>query len=183
MSDITVSQEPAADSFSVKLTGDGIQLERNIDQATALEILAVVMGRSAGSRTQERGESASATRRSTARSIREYLDEIEAVRNPDKILGIANFLISEHGYKRVTSADIKNAFPSAGETVPANFPRDLRWAVTNGWLGEDPTQRGAYYVTETGRAAIEERFSADVRRGTGQARRRRTRRSQRRASE
>ena len=176
------AREEASEAFALSLEGDGIKIQRSVDRHTALEVVALLMG---GSPSVIRGqEPGSADRlrgrrdaRSTGRSLREYLNEVGAARNPDQIVTIASYLIDERGQGLVTSAEIKREFPSAGEPIPANFSRDFRLAVTSGWLGEDPGQAGAFYITETGRNAIARRFSGEVRRATGQPRRRRGRRT------
>lgn len=176
------AREETSEAFVLSLEGDGIKIQRTVDRHTALEVVALLMGGSPSVVSGQEPGPADRVRgrrdaRSTGRSLRECLNEVGAARNPDKIVTIASYLIDERGQDRVTSAELKGNFPSAGESIPANFARDFRLVVTKGWLGEDPGQAGAFYVTETGRNAIAQRFSGDVRRAAGQTRRRRGRRT------
>jgi hypothetical protein len=65
-------------------------------------------------------------------SLREFLDESQASRNPDKITVIGEYLYQHEGKSEFSRDDIKGRFKHAGEGAPANFPRDFSWAVKNG---------------------------------------------------
>jgi hypothetical protein len=99
------------------------------------------------------------------------MDEVNATRNVEKILTIANFI--EKQGETVTRDAIKTRFRDAAEPVPGNYPRDFRWTVKNGWLARVAGSPGEFYVTEAGHNAIEERFSAEIRKKTGVAKGRR----------
>ena len=101
-------------------------------------------------------------------SLRELLDDVEAKRNPDKILTIGKYLIAFRGQESFTSEQVKAQFRAAGESTPGNLARDFRWAVTNGWIAEDHGAPGEYYVTSNGEEALTAHFSKEITKKTGQ---------------
>jgi hypothetical protein len=157
-----------------------------VDEATAFQILAAVMGGAALSRVTARGAHAVdlPRPRPTAGerlSLREHMDEFEPKRNPDKILAIAAYLVDMGGMETFTPDDVKKQFRDAAEPVPANYPRDWGWAVSNRWLAK-ADEPGEFYITMRGRDALAQKFSADVKRATTQGTRTR-RRTRKKATE
>lgn len=164
------------EGFDLNLTGTGISLSRKVNRDAALQILAIAMGGGGGfspgasylqqgQRQQQARGSASGERV----SLREYLDEVEAKRNPDKILAIGKYLVVHRNQGSFTGEQVKAQFRAAGEAIPGNFPRDLRWAITNGWIAEDHASPGEYYITSSGEAALTAHFSKEIKKRTGQS--------------
>src|SRR5690606_38433132 len=81
-----------------------------------------------------------------------------AKRNPDKILAIAAFLREATGAEDFSADEIKAYFPKAGEKVPANYNRDFKWVISSGWMAENHQQPDRFYITNTGRRALSEKF-------------------------
>lgn len=175
--------------IEVSVSGDGISIKRNVDEHIARDIVNILMGgtaayipnrsgRSQGSYdTEDRSDQSDRSRRM---SLREYLDESQASRNPDKITVIGEFISEFEGRSEFSRDDIKSRFKQAGEAPPGNFGRDFAWAVSNGWVAEDTKNPGAYYVTNKGREAIEAKFASEVAKATRQksgSRRRSSRRN------
>lgn len=154
--------------FLLSLSGDGINLNREIDRDVALQVLNVVLG--AGASAPSAGERPTTPLDHTggprAISLREYLDEVQPARKPDQIVTIANFICEYEGTEDVSRDEIKAKFSSAREPVPTNFARDFAWAVKNGWLHGVPGKKGRYYITTIGLQAIESRFSSKVKKAT-----------------
>jgi hypothetical protein len=156
--------------YALSLKGDGLSLDRKVNETTARSIMNLVLGGVASFPKQlsERGSPISAPRAALTEhderpmSLREYLDDVEAKRNPDKIVSIAEFLSSREGQHDFTSEDLKGRFRTAGEAPPGNFSRDFAWTVQNGWIAEDAQKAGVYYVTQRGKQAIEQKFSKEV---------------------
>ena len=109
-------------------------------------------------------------------SLREFLDYVTATRNPEKIVAIAEYLSARESKADVSKDEVLAQFRVARELVPANFSRDFAWALSIGWIAEDAHNMGRFYVTKTGKAAIQERFSREIKKKSGikPARRRRT---------
>jgi hypothetical protein len=156
--------------YAVTLKGEGLSLDRKVDVATARSVMNLLLGgtASAGRQMGERGNTISVPPVQVIQhderplSLREYLDQVEAKRNPDKIVSIAEFLSFGEGQHDFTSEDLKGRFRTAGEAPPANFSRDFSWTIQNGWIAEDAQKPGVYYVTQRGKQAIEQRFSKEI---------------------
>jgi hypothetical protein len=61
-----------------------------------------------------------------------------------------------------TQEDIVSAFEEGGEPVPANLSRDITWAKKTGWIAPKSDLDGHFYVTGSGRAAIQQNFSEEI---------------------
>lgn len=157
--------------YTLSLKGEGMAVEREIDEDMALEVLGIVMGGGGGVDTthaeDKQGASRAKARRNGRQSLREYLDEVQAKRNPDKILAIAKYAIENTDKGTVTRNDVKTGFKDAAEAVPGNYGRDFRWVVRNGWLAQDSSNKNEFYVTDTGSEALEQKFSAEIKKKTG----------------
>jgi hypothetical protein len=154
----------------LSLEGDGIAFEREIDEVTALDILAVVMSgggtiTSPQTPTIKHGVPRPQPRTGAGRqSLREYLDEVQPKRNPDKILAIAKYLSNET--ENFTRKQVQERFRDAAEPVPGNYGRDFTWCVRNGWLAPVAGSQDEYYVTKAGNDALAEKFSSEIKKKT-----------------
>jgi BMFP domain-containing protein YqiC len=99
-------------------------------------------------------------------SIRKFLRESGAQRNPDKIVAIGAFLRDHLGWESFSRHDIRSQLKNSGARVPRNLTRDLKWALDIGWIEEVPDNRGWYVVTEAGQEALDGRFSSEFRNAT-----------------
>jgi len=168
---------PKGQTFTLRLEGGGVIVEREVDEATALDIITAVMGRGnlsrvvtaghAGARTTDLPRSSTPRSGGLAPSARGYIEQYEAKRNVDKILALAAYIADTREHDTVTPDDVKREFRNAAEPVPGNYARDFRWAVQNDWLALADGYPGEYYVTSKGRDALKNKFSADVKKGTG----------------
>jgi hypothetical protein len=167
-----VDPEGGEELYTISVRGKGITVEKSVPAQVARQVVNVVMGGAvsdSASVSGNRADGPSAPTPGVRRtSLREFLEESEARRNPDKITVIAEYLLRFEEAELFTREDIRGRFRLAGEAVPANFPRDFTWAVRNGWVAEDPKSPGSFYVTQKGRNAIESNFSNEVKRGTPQ---------------
>lgn len=155
-------------SYTLTLKGDGVSISREIDEITATAVIQAMMGSGIGAASPfNRDRQASVPPSGLRKSLREALDEAEAKRMPDKIVTIGEFLISQAGQEDFSKEDVRARFRAAGEAAPGNFGRDFAWTVSNGWVAEDPNNPGRYYVTQTGKAAIEAKFSGEVKKKSG----------------
>jgi hypothetical protein len=166
--EVAVSESEMEQTYTLSLTGDGISIERVVDQETARAIVGIVLGGRRDSNAAPMPTGAQSPRVSQERmSLREFLNEAEAKRMPDKIVSIGEYLMSHAGQEGFSVEDLRSGFRLAAEPLPANFRRDHQWTVSNGWIAEDPRNPGTYYVTQSGKAAIEAKFSGDVKKKTG----------------
>jgi len=188
MSSVAQAEEEDQDkgpAYNITLSGPGTEITRKVSEAVALAVINVLMDGGglipfAGQATLHAGSSSSGTPTRppagpTRRSLREYMDETQPKRYPEKIVTIAQWLLEESGRDTFTRDELKSHFRLAGEAVPANYSRDFNLAVSSGWIAED-RGTGAYYVTQRGRDAIAQQFSAEARKAPSVRRpRRRTR--------
>lgn len=179
--DETTDEAPKGETYNLTLTGGGLSVNREVDEATAFQILAVVMGGATLPRVTSGGSGgAHAVDLPRSRppaagrlSLREHMDEFEPKRNPDKILAIAAYLTDTREMDTFTPDEVKKEFRNASEPVPANYSRDWNWAVANGWIAKADDEPGEFYITLRGREALTQKFSADVKKATKQTSRRR----------
>jgi hypothetical protein len=174
--------------YQLTLNGNGLSVQRNIHEDVARHILNVVLGGAPiGAVEATRAGLGHATpssanaRESTLPpiSLREFIDNCGAKRNPDRILAIGIFMMDHEGAQDFGREEVKARFRTAGEPVPGNYPRDFAWTIHNGWIAEDPANPARHYVTRKGKDAIAQKFSTEVLKGSAQkpASRKRTRRS------
>jgi len=159
--------EDVPKSFALRLSGDGISIEQQVDQRTALQIVQVVMGGGAPIAGLTNNVVNSRPAGGTSLSLREYLDEIGAKKKPDQITTIAQFVCEIEGQDDFGRDDIRSRFITAREPPPGNFGRDFAVAERNGWIAKVHGKKNRYYVTAKGSQAISNNFSN----GKGAARR------------
>src|ERR1700730_764236 len=172
--------ESSEELYAVSIEGNGITIQKSVPAHIARQMINVIMGGAIVDEPVSRHDAAVSTNDASLgtghvppvggrrTSLREFLDESQASRNPDKITAIAEYLLVHEAIELFTRDDIKGRYRAAGEAAPANFPRDFTWAVKNGWVAEDPKSQGSFYVTQKGRNAIENKFSSEVKKGTPQ---------------
>ena len=92
--------EPPNGTFTLNISGFGINVERKIDGQTLAAILAIVMGAA-----KPVVETPDTTGTSTASSdgaavqisLREFFDEVRATRKPDQIVAIGHYITQFEG--------------------------------------------------------------------------------------
>jgi hypothetical protein len=173
-------------TYELSLTGPGTTIKRKVDQDVALGIITLVMEGmpvAPGTRSVPLNQGRPATGVTLprtgrgAQSVGEFLAEAQAKRYPDKIVAFGVYLEDYADKKPFTRDDIRSQFPRAGEGIPANFSRDFRWAVANKWVAADHGSKEEFFVTTTGRKALEAKFSDEFVKKTKQSTTRRRGRS------
>jgi hypothetical protein len=171
-----MEQSEKAEAFSISVEGDGVAIKKDVDPARARMVIDLLMGGSlppdpsatpAAQGTTVRPEpgTQSPSARPTGRmSLREFLNDTQASSYPEKIVAIGTFLDVHEGQDSFTREDIKTRLAQAREKAPGNLPRDFGVVLRNGWMDEDPSKPDTFFVTNTGRQAVDQRFSGDVRR-------------------
>jgi hypothetical protein len=156
--------------FSLKLSGEGMNVEQQIDQRSALQVLQVVMGGGLPAPVAVAANDAAPAQAApgVALSLREYLDKHNAKMKPDQIATIAQYVCDVEGQPDFGREDIKSRFITAREPLPSNFSRDFNIAIERGWIAPVLNKRDRLYVTAKGAQAINSNFST----GKGAAARR-----------
>ncbi|WP_156765948.1 hypothetical protein [Mycobacterium sp. E342] len=188
-----------SDMFQVSVKGTGVELTRTVDQTTALSVIATVLGGGAtpptavvaprvptaapvSSHRATRDEPAASTDGLDHMTIGEYIDDCGAQPFPAKITAIGRFLELKLGQTSFTKEEVRSQFRPAGEAQPANFHRDFGEAIAQRWIAEEPNEKGQYFVTKTGKAAIAAKFDKSTRRAAPARRKRATGKSDNRDS-
>jgi hypothetical protein len=147
--------------FSLRLSGEGINIEQEIDQRVAVQVIQVVMGGGAPTVTGlssvgSKGDVRSAD--GVPLSLREYLDKIGASKKPEQITTIAHFICDYERQDDFSREDVRSRFLTAREPLPGNFGRDFAVALTRGWIAEVHGKKNRFYVTARGVQAINNKF-------------------------
>lgn len=159
----------ASSGYKLTLKGDGITVERDISEVLAKDIIAMVLGggipqassispTSSTAIPQQNYSQQQSNPSVPRKSLREYLNEVGAKKNPQKILVIAHYLVSFMGKETFSIADIKPQFKVASEPMPANLNRDFQVVAQNGWIAPDHAERKMFFITKTGLDALNNRF-------------------------
>jgi hypothetical protein len=155
-------------SYRVKIDAEGISIEREVPAQVGRQVVLLVLTGEAGGLALARTPKSASTSEAVppvgeeATSLREYLDECEASRAPDKITAIGLFLKNHRARVNFERGELDVLFAEAGETVPKNLPRDFRWAVRLGWIAPTPGDAGRYYVTAKGTDVVNKKFPREV---------------------
>ena len=165
--------EDADEKYEVKVKGPGIAADRNVALSKALAVLQIIFGQEYSPTSvlgAGGGLPSSGIQKSTALelargqqlSVREYLAQVAGKSIHAKIAAVGRYMRDFEGLNDFSRDDIKARFRSAGELMPGNYARDFQKAVQAGWIGEDPQNRGHFYVTRTGDEAIDRKFEGAV---------------------
>lgn len=154
------------------IEGQNIKYQKEITEALAVRIMQICSTKELFQKSEINSEEESYSLEADygrPQSPAEYLNKYGPQRNPDKILAFASFLEEIRNQNRFSPNEIKKLFVDAGEVVPANFTRDFKWVITSSWVANDPSKKGIYYVTSTGKRVIKEGFPKELIKKTSQS--------------
>jgi len=170
--------EPHEDSFKITIEGGGLSMNRTIDAERARVLINILMGGAASEPVVTKGmgglhqpQQQQPPRSGVPISLREFLNEAQATNWPAKITAIGTYMHDNEDRPSFTRDEVRTRFRQAGEAQPGNFHRDFAVTIQNGWISEDPKNPGSHYVTNSGRKAVESKFSGEVKRAATPARR------------
>jgi hypothetical protein len=155
-----VLEKESQETFTVSLTGTGVDIKRQVGADKLALVLRVIMGNAASEEVAPSVPHVDGPTRPAKVSLREFLEEVMAKTKPDQIVAIAHYMAVYEGIDTFSRDDIRARFQSAREKLPSNFPRDFSTAIEKGVIAEDHAKAGQYYVTKTGEHAVERRFGA-----------------------
>ncbi|HKV72693.1 MAG TPA: hypothetical protein VJN62_15685 [Gemmatimonadales bacterium] len=156
------------DKFKVSISGPGLTFEREVDRAQADAVLRGLLGGNASTGPGGNGGGATLASLPTGDAPAEFLTNAQANTGIKQIAALAAYH-KKTGGKDFDSAQLEAMFSQAGEGVPKNLSRDLRSAVSKGWIAEAPNQKGRFYVTTTGVTVVSNGFKGP--KGSGRKRR------------
>lgn len=164
--------------YSVKIEGNGLSLNREVSKEIGDKIVVLVLTGDYGplqSLTQRNQSTANPSQPTSqpasqdtliqndqGPSLREFLDSCQAKRNPDKITAIGYYNKTYLNSDVFTKDDIISGFESAAEVPPKNPSRDIKWTLKSGWIAIKVGTKDNYYVTNTGKQAVEGKFPKDM---------------------
>lgn len=166
------SSQPAEQLYELSLKGDGLGIEKKISHTQAMQIIQIAMAGTALSSgsfstlpAAKQSEHKPFVNTSTngRETVGEFIQRVEAKRNPDVITAIAHFMRYNDGMELFTKDDVKARFRVARIPAPQNFPRDFNLALEGTWIAEDQESSGMFYITQTGEKAVDAGFSKDIR--------------------
>ncbi|HPO93240.1 MAG TPA: hypothetical protein PL072_07190 [Phycisphaerales bacterium] len=160
-----------AKSSGYRITVKGTEL--TFEQTVSLEIAKKVVALAASGHApeedrpdkrekQEPADGAGGHREGGEMALSEYVAASGATRNIEKITAIGEYLRLYRSKGSFTLSDLTDGFEDAGDGAPGNLSRDVTWAKKAQWIAPKAGVDGAYFVTNTGRAAIGAKFSEDV---------------------
>lgn len=156
-----------SEQYHVKVTGPGINFERDVPEQLAQRVLVAALTgdikelgqpQSKPSASAPSGVSTKEGQEEHADSIANYLNVVAAKTIPQKIAAIANFMKKNEGKATFKQNDLEEAFENAAESVPGNLSRDVKDTVRSGWIAAKRGERGTYYVTGPGSDAVKAKF-------------------------
>lgn len=185
------------EGYHLILKGGGLALDRNVTEHQAWAVLGVVFGQPGAKRLsampapdthgrggarqqhEEHSQKVEQDQQPPQRiapeadlTVGEFIEQCEATSNPEKIVAISMFLRNYAGHETISRNDVRAQFQRAGEPIPANFHRDFVKAVSSKWISTT-TDGKNYFITGSGRKAVENKFSTDTRKVASSTRRRR----------
>ena len=167
MSDVT--------TYKIKIEGAGLSIDREVSKEIGEQIVVLLLTGSPN--TAPAGQAAvnhppvvtskpATTQHQTSTnpdtSIREFLDGCEAKRVPDKITAIGKYLKRHHNQMDFDKNDMIANFENAAEPIPKNIARDIKWTLKAGWIALKSGTKDRYYVTNSGKTAVDQKFSKEV---------------------
>lgn len=172
---------PEGNTYKITIEGAGLSLAREVAKEIGEQVVVLLLtGASPAAQPTARHSTppahvphqghhalgaSSATPHSGAHpevSIREFLDSCAPKRVPDKIAAIGMYLKTHGQQSDFDKNDLISQFESAAESVPKNITRDLKWTLKTGWIALKNGSKDRFYVTNTGKSAVEQSFPKDV---------------------
>ncbi len=163
-------------SYKISIEGFGLSLEREVPQDIGEKVVVLLLtGQSTEvtSRQDNKNSNSEASNpfqeeskanpsQDSNISVREYLDNNNAKRVPDKVTTIGDYLRIHSNQADFDRSDLVTQLENAAERVPRNLARDIKWAMKAGWIAPRNGMQDRYYVTNSGQNAVSEKFSKEV---------------------
>lgn len=168
--------QPAA---TVSVNGEGVSITRSVDEATLGSIVALLFGGpdalprrgAAGSRPEDQiGGAGVAGGFNPDVTLGEFLDESGASSFSQKICAVGYYL-TQRGADSFDRDGVRQAMVDAREDMPGNFARDFTAAISGNLITPVHGDPKKFYVTKTGRKAVESKFQEVPKRPARRARR------------
>lgn len=155
------AQDTETGEFTVEIDGPGMSVTRQTDGATVAGVVRLLFAGENGSglesvlvdkATAGNGEvtAHNAPAEEPQISIGEFLDQVGATNNFQRIAAIALYHREYLGERFVEQQDLPTWFERAGRSAPKNLSRDVREATKRRLIAERTEEEGQLFVTGTG---------------------------------
>lgn len=152
-------------TVKISIEGDGLTFKKDITFQKAGQIIAF-LGADESLVRAEQGlimASPSTTLPPIDQSPRDLIIQAKAKTNAQKITVLGQYLADKDGNDYFLIKEVQLQLKKLGEE-PANFTRDLKAAEAARYIYQIPPKKdGKYNVTEAGKDAIQNQFSAEIR--------------------
>jgi len=153
--------------YAFTLKGEGIDFSGDVTQVVARSLLDVILRSGSTDQSDKSiGGGATSTNDLPRKSLREFLNDHRATRIPEKIVSIGEYLTA-NGAADFSKDEVLTQFRTAREAMPGNFRRDFSWAIATGWIAEDMANHNRFYVTQSGKQAVDSNFSNETTKNSG----------------
>lgn len=155
------TQDTEAGDFTVEIEGPGMSVVRQTDGATVAGVVRLLFAGENGNglesmlvdkATADNGRAAGEgpPAEEPQISIGEFLDQVGASNNFQRIAAIALYHREHLGEQFVAQRDLPGWFERAGRSAPKNLSRDVREAIKRRLIAERTEEDGQLFVTGTG---------------------------------
>lgn len=150
--------------FKITITGSGTNFEKNVTSEIAerIMILAITGKEKSNNNADVNDDYPKETQSEKIDlSIREFLDNNNVKRNPDKITAISYYMKNHEHKDFFKKEEILEMIETAAEKQFGNFARDFKWTLKTGWIAPKKGETDIYYITNTGINAVKSKFSKE----------------------
>jgi hypothetical protein len=162
----------------ITVTGPGVSITRNVDEATMTGVIGLLFGAApapqggghqGGSRHQGGGGhqggaagggdgGSGGAEWDPSMTLGEFLDDSGAKTFPHKICATGFYLTEIKGGKDFSRDEVKSALLAAREDMPGNYARDWATATSLSLIAPEGHEPNRFYVPRTGKTAITSKF-------------------------
>jgi hypothetical protein len=137
--------------INLKLDGQGISVEKEIDEEQLVEIMSLIFSSNTVDSTN--GKKSKKEKKSETRltSISEFISSVDVNKNSERIAAIVLYHADILDESSIEKEDIPSWFTKAGLSAPKNLPRDIKTAIKENLIAEVHDKKGVYYITNTGK--------------------------------
>ena len=156
--------------LEIKLTikGDGISINRSIDENTAAQIISLCIGSgNDGQDAMDVAQSVSMTSGSPSKTARGHLLFYKPSGNQEKILVLAHFLKEVRKIDPFQKDQINELFGEIREKIPAGLSTDFARLLRKDWVAEmmkkdkATNKKRVYFITNTGLDVLANGFATN----------------------
>lgn len=143
-----------SEKISLSIDGQGINVKKDIDKQKFVKIMSIIFSDQPKVNFDEGNENKEEERSERLTSISEFMNDLDARTNFNKIAAIAMYHEDILDNSSINKDIIPRWFSKAGLSVPKNLPRDIKTAIKKDLIAEVHNEKHEYYITNTGRKKL-----------------------------